>query len=100
MLRETEVANLRASCVDVRESDSPTATITLPASKGDQEGMGVKRTHTCICRKGTFRPFCPAHAAWDQQLRLRRLYPARYLNNCPDLNLPFLPTDSGEAFSK
>ena len=99
MLREVEVANLRADCVVVKEGRQPTVTFTLPSSKADQEALGVRRTHTCICREVP-RPMCPAHAAWDQRLRLQRRFPQHFRGETVDATLPFFPTQKGQAITK
>ena len=100
MMREIEVANLRASCVAVAQGRCPAVTLTLPASKADQTGVGVKRTHTCLCRGGAIRPFCPAHAAWDQLLNLRRWYPSHFSEGILVTDLPFFPARGGGTCTK
>ena len=91
MLRETEVANLRATCVNVKAGINPTATIFLPATKSDQEGQGVQRTHVCICGTGPPRHTCPAHAIWDQMLVLKETFPQSFVGGEPRGALPFSP---------
>ena len=100
MLREVEVANLRASCVAVAQGRCPSVALTLPASKADQAGVGVQRTHTCICRDGAIRPFCPAHAAWDQLLCLKRWFPDRFVDGVASADLAFFPTSAGSPCTK
>ena len=100
LLREVEVANLRADCVAVTQGRCPSVALTLPASKADQAGVGVSRTHTCICGFGTVRPFCPAHAAWDQMILLQRWFPSHFRAGKVTTDLPFLPTPGGTPCSK
>ena len=100
MLREVEVANLRASCVTITPGRCPAVALTLPTSKADQAGAGVQRTHTCICQGGAIRPFCPAHAAWDQMICLRRWFPDRFADDAASADLPFFPTSAGSPCTK
>ena len=100
MMREIEVSNLRASCVAVTQGRCPSAALTLPASKSDQAGVGVRRTHTCICRNGATRPFCPAHVAWDQLIILKRLHPRHFAGDSLVTDLPFFPAEGGEPCTK
>ena len=57
MLREIELGNMRWKHVTVLE-DSRTVKITLPTSKTDQTGIGIRRTLTC-CRETTCHRMCP-----------------------------------------
>ena len=100
MMREIEVSNLRVSCVQIAQGRCPVVALTLPASKTDQAGVGVRRTHTCICQNGAPRPFCPAHCAWDQLLRLRREYAERFNGETLLTDMPFFPTTGGAPCSK
>ena len=75
---------------------------TLPASKADQQALGVARTHYCSCLKSAGpSPHCVAHALWDQALLLRRLWPERFDDDgLPEPSLPLFPDVHGNAVQK
>ena len=95
LLREVEASNTRAALVEVSlaPDGSPRARWHLPASKSDQGALGVARSHGCSCARGSPpSPRCPAHAAWDQLLLLRRLFPERWSGGRPAMDLPMFPS--------
>ena len=100
LLREVEVANVRAIHVTIRPGIVPCAEMHLPASKADQEAKGTSRTHACACSAGQIRPDCPVHALWDQILLLKKLYPQQHQAGTPDAVLPLFPTLEGTAIDK
>ena len=67
----------------------------LPASMTDVEARGVARAHGCICDGGG-RASCPFCAVKGQLARLRRLFPDRWSDEGPDLDLPLFPTVRGQ----
>jgi len=100
MLRELELATLRAALVEIREVSPPVAVLTLPASKNDFEGLGATRALACVCLGGPPRRDCPCHAVWDQKLLLQRRFPGRHAGGQPDADLPLFPLRSGAPASK
>ena len=58
MLRVVEVANLTLDCVSFSAQD---ATLRLPASKTDTQGVGTLRSLGCTCIVGP-KTLCPMHA--------------------------------------
>ena len=85
---------------DISEVGVPTVTLTLPASKVDQEARGTTRSHACWCPPGGPRTDCPVHAIADQLVVLRTLFPARFHDGAPDVDLPLLPSAAGAAVTK
>ena len=67
----------------------------LPASMTDVEARGVARAHGCNCDGGG-RASCPFCAVKGQLARLRRLFPDRWSDEGPDLDLPLFPTVRGQ----
>jgi len=99
LLREVELANLRAGLATLLPGTAPTLTLSLPATKTDAAAHGVSRSHACIC-EGAPRPGCPVHAGWDQLLTLRSLFGGRFTGDVADLDLPLFPDTSGKAVTK
>ena len=101
MLREIEAANVLVEHVQLIEdagNGTPKVVLELPVSKTDQRALGAVRSHGCCCSDG-FDPLCPAHAAWDQLLLLRRCFghgKAGVLSG----GLPFFPNLKGEKCTK
>jgi len=103
MLREIEASSLRAALVEVTLSaaGAPRVLMHLPASKTDQAAAGAARSHGCGCRPGSPpSPGCPAHAAWDQLLELRRRFPDSWHDGRPSRDLPLFPDVEGRACDK
>jgi len=100
MLREIEVANLRASLAEIEPTSSPTASLTLPASKNDASAQGATRAHACICGEGPPRVDCAAHAVWGQLWLLRRRFADSFVEDRPLRDLPLFPRADGQAASK
>ena len=103
MLREIEASNLRAALVEVTVSATgvPRVLMHLPASKTDQAAAGAARSQGCGCKPGgPPSPGCPAHAAWDQLLDLRRRFPDLWLHSRPSRDLPLFPDVAGKACDK
>ena len=103
LLREVEASTARASSIRVLPRDQagrPRVTFTLPASKNDQSAAGASRTHGCSCRDGAPDAGCPAHAAWDQLIVLRRMFPQCWDGETPSPDLPLFPTASGGVCTK
>jgi len=100
LLRETELAGARASLVNLLLDGPPTAGLTLPASKSDQEGVGATRFHSCLCGGGPPRPLCPVHSIWDQMWVLKRRFPDMFAGDLPADTLPLFPTTSGRPVTK
>jgi hypothetical protein len=99
LLREIELANLRAALADLAPSSTPTMTLSLPASKSDAVAHGVSRCHACLCT-GAATPTCPVHAGWDQLLVLRAAFPSRFAGSSPHTDLPMFPDVRGRAVIK
>ena len=102
MLRELELATIRASHVEIVgdwRSRGVVVRLTLPASKNDSSAFGVSRSHRCHCL-GRANPMCPAHSVIDQVLLLTRLLPDRFGRDGPDLDLPLFPGSAGSAVEK
>ena len=100
LTREVELATIRANFLDIVDSDVPTASLQLPASKSDVAALGVSRTHACVCGGGPAQVDCPVHSAWDQRHLLRRLFPDHHVDGSPSLSLPLFPTERGTVTSK
>ena len=111
LMREAELSGAKASSIKVvtRAGRPPIVQWSLPASKTDQQALGVARTHGCCCSTA-FRRRCPAHSAWDQLMILEEKFPqcfaARSAQNadappaCTDDSLPLFPTVEGEICAK
>jgi len=99
MLREIELANLRAALVTLRPGPAPTVTLSLPASKTDSGAQGVARSHACLCTEAP-QPGCPVHAAWDQLVILKSRFGARFPGETPAAKLPLFPTLEGLPVTK
>ena len=102
LLREIELATLRASLVDVgtNAAGQPTVSITLAASKSDPAALGVARSHRCRCAEVASQVGCPAHVVLDQLAFLRRQWPAAWVDGRPRRDLPLFPGLAGKACSK
>ena len=102
LLREVELATMRASLVDTSVSAEglPVIALTLPASKTDQLARGVARGHRCRCVDLAAAFSCPAHAVLDQLLFLQRQFPEHWSGGRADRDLPLFPQLSGGACSK
>ena len=100
LAREAELAGARACLLTVLMQDSPVVEWALPVSKTDVEALGVARAHACCCLGGPPRPLCPAHAAWDHLLHLRRTFPGRHQGGQPDRDLPLFPDQLGRPVRK
>ena len=99
LLREIELSTLRAALVEVRESSALVVYLHLPASKVDQQAIGVSRGHRCRC-VSTPTPECPAHVVLDQLRLLQRQFPGRWTGQGPDRDLPLFPTLEGHTCTK
>ena len=102
MLREVELATLRASLVDLSATPEglPVVALTLPASKSDQSACGVARGHRCRCRELPSPHGCPAHAVMDQLLFLKRQFPGQWVGDQVARDLPLFPQLAGSACAK
>ena len=100
LLREIEAAGARAKHVRIVPGSPLVATFLLPTSKTDLQAVGAARAQPCICGSSTPRPDCPVHAAWDQLLLLRRMFPGRHSDGKPSTDLPLFPDARGKAISK
>ena len=101
MMREIEASNALAAHLELIEDAGggfPKVVFELPASKTDQKAIGAVRSHGCSCLEG-FDPLCPAHAAWDRMLLLRRRFGAGRHGALPR-DLPLFPTLQGGKCSK
>ena len=102
MLRELELSTLRAAHVEIIgdwRSRGVTVRLTLPASKNDSAAIGTSRSHRCHCLHRAC-PMCPAHSVIDQVLLLSRIFPARFEEGSPALDLPLFPSASGQPVDK
>ena len=111
LMREAELAGARACNMKVitQGSAPPLVSWALPASKSDQQALGVSRTHGCCC-SGAFRRRCPVHAAWDQLLILEEKFPDCFEPRgsrteaeppvCRDDSLPLFPSAAGGICTK
>ena len=100
LTREIELSTLRACLVSITAEPSLVATVHLPASKSDPAALGVARSHGCTCGDELPTPLYPVHAAWDQQLLVRRRFPLRATAVAVDHSLPLFPTAEGATVSK
>ena len=102
LLREIELATLRASLVETSIADDggPVVALTLAASKTDQQAKGVARAHRCRCSSLPAPFSCPAHVVIDQLLFLRRQFPEQWAGDRAHRDLPLFPQISGAACSK
>ena len=100
LLRELEAAGARARHVTIELGTPVVATFLLPTSKTDPEAKGVARAHPCVCGGGPYRVDCPAHAAWDQLIMLRRRFPHRHVDGRPHVDLPLFPDVFGKVATK
>ena len=102
MMREMELSTVRAAHITFTgkwDKTSLGAQLVLPASKNDSAAFGAGRAHRCHCL-GPVIPLCPAHAIADQILLLARLFPDRFVEGKPSLDLPLFPNLRGEAVDK
>ena len=102
LAREVELSGSRAASLSLVPEDlhgRPRVSWSLPASKNDQAAEGVTRTHGCSCTSLP-SPSCPAHAAWDQLIALKSLFPHLWQGSCPLAALPLFPDAAGRACSK
>ena len=103
MTREVELSAARARFITIHTA-GPQIHVrwTLPASKCDQEAMGVSWSHFCSCTSSSSpSPACVAHALWDQALLLRKRFPARFGDDGrPDTDLPACPDVYGKPVEK
>ena len=101
LTREVELATSRAKFVSLDRGSRGEDLVRwfLPASKTDIEARGVARAHGCNCEGGG-RASCPFCAIKGQLARLRRLFPGRWSDDGPDLDLPLFPSVDGAAVSK
>ena len=101
LLREAEMSAARVcSLAFTNQRGKLVASWSLPASKTDQQALGVKRSHGCGCHGGASHPMCPAHLALEHVRRLQRWFPSSWAGNAPDRDLPFFPSKDGEACPK
>ena len=100
LAREVELSTARAALIelDVDAKGLPLVRWRLPASKNDQEAVGVARAHGCACT-GSLTS-CPWHAAHLQLRRLRARFPARFDGEVPHLDLPLFPDTEGKVVTK
>ena len=111
LMREAELAGAKAHNIKVvtRGSRPPLVQWSLPASKSDQQALGVARIHGCCC-SSTPRRRCPVHSAWDQLLILEERFPSCFAGRalrdeatppvCTDDSLPLFPTIEGQVCGK
>ena len=101
LAREVELSTARAALIEFSTDGfgKPIVRWRLPASKNDQEAHGVARAHGCCCLPPEVAS-CPFHALEFQLGRLRRLFPSRFRNDRPALDLPLFPDVNGEVVSK
>jgi hypothetical protein len=104
LLREVELSSTRAALVEVwptGDEGKPKVTWALPASKTDQRACGTVRSHGCCCSdQAKPRPDCPAHAAWDHLLFLKRTFPEGWCGDVPPPHLAMFPDAAGAPCSK
>jgi hypothetical protein len=99
LTREIEIAAATIGDVEVRHSDK-TVRWRLPASKSDQAGRGVVRSHGCACKADqshgdtslsySFHKICPYHQM------------CAHLSDLGDLgqSTPLFPSNKGQFLSK
>ena len=98
MMREVELSTARACHLTIGQG---VASLLLPASKTDTAAVGVSRSHRCACSAGLASPGCPAHAAWDQLLWLKRALPEHFDHlGRPSRDLPLFPDVRGCTVTK
>jgi hypothetical protein len=104
LMREVELSTTPAALVKLLTKDvdgKPRVSWALPASKSDTKACGAVRTHGCSCiSTSSPRKDCPAHAAWDQLLWLKRSFPAGWHGDAPPPELPMFPSSEGQVCSK
>ena len=102
LLREVELATVRASLVEVSASPEGllVVALTLPASKSDQSACGVARGHRCRCRDLPSPHGCPAHAVLDQLLFLKRQFPEQWVGDRVARDMPLFPQLAGSVCTK
>ena len=100
LTREVELSCTRAALIefDVDADNLPLVRWRLPASKNDQEALGVARAHGCSC--GASPASCPWHAIHGQLQRLRRLFPGSFVEGKPVLSLPLFPDARGKVVER
>ena len=101
LTREVELSTTRAALIDfvVTAGGDVAVQWKLPASKSDQQALGVARTHGCACGGGAVAG-CPYHALKNQIARLRRLFPHMWSEAGCALDLPLFPDADGSAVTK
>ena len=102
LTREVELSTTRARLASLETDVDGHRAVRwfLPASKNDVEARGVSRAHGCSCVPGVARASCPYCAVAAQLQRLERLFPTRWTDGVPDLDLPLFPTSSGDVVNK
>ena len=100
LTREVELSCARAALIEFDRDhlELPLVRWRLPASKNDQEALGVARAHGCNC-DGSLGS-CPWHALRLQVDRLRRLFPERFVGEQPAMDLPLFPKSNGQVVDK
>ena len=100
LTREVELSCARAALIefDVDADNLPLVRWRLPASKNDQEALGVARAHGCSCVNSLGS--CPWHALRCQLDRLRRLFPSSFADDQPCITLPLFPDIHGKVVEK
>ena len=100
LTREVELSCARAALIefDVDVDNQPLVRWRLPASKNDQQALGVARAHGCSC--GSSLASCPWHALRMQLDRLQRMFPQSFVEGKPVLTLPLFPDASGKVVEK
>ena len=101
-MREIELSTVRAAHAVVTGDWSRNtlgAKLTLPASKNDAAALGAARTHRCHC-VGALTVMCPTHVVADQLRFLARVFPDRFVDGRPALDLPLFPNRQGGVVDK
>ena len=101
LTREVELSTTTAALVELTETSNGHLAVhwKLPASKSDQQALGVARTHGCACGGGAAAG-CPYHAIKLQLARLRKRFPQKITDTGFALDLPLFPGADGNAVSK
>ena len=101
LTREVELSTTRAALVTLKgeRHDDFCVEWRLPASKSDQQALGVARSHGCACG-GAAPAGCPYHAVEAQLRRLRRWFPRRWTDSSCDMDLPLFPDSEGAPVTK
>ena len=101
LTREIELSTTRAAHLtfDKNEDNEPIVRWTLPASKTDQQALGKAVVHGCACGPHS-RCGCPFHAGQAQLERLRRLFPEKFEQGVPSMDLALFPTIKGHTVEK